>query len=227
MISLDHNLSIRVRHWRNIYFGPMQALIAASALVLFFLLLNSSILFLFSYEMNVNGTNIVICFYLPQFPSTKWMQTWGQAHLFLYSVIPFILLSISNIFLVQKAYETFARKTKVKSDPINTNSNINMNSSSLQTNDELTSHNNLNKKKKDKDKSFAFPIFFMTILFLLMSLPSAYVSFNFNSLFATNNGQIVITVSNCLTFSFHGLNFFIYYATNKKFREQFHHTFSF
>ena len=71
VISIDHNLSIRIKHWRKLYFTTNRAFICACLVVAFFLILNSSILVSFGHETIVNNTNKVICFYLSDYPSTK------------------------------------------------------------------------------------------------------------------------------------------------------------
>ncbi len=185
MISLDHNLSIRIQNWRNIYFNSNRAVLSASALVLFFLILNSSILFLFGLQIETNTTKIVICFYLDIYPSTRWMEQWGTAHLFLYSVIPFILLGISNIFLLRKAFESFKRKSS-----------------------------------STKSSAFARSILINNILFFLMTLPTAFVSYYFNHLFASEGGRLVITLANSVSFSYHAMCFFTNFLTNLKFRNE-------
>jgi hypothetical protein len=167
----------------------------------FFLLLNSSIIVLFGYEKvnTVNNTKEVICYYLEKYPSTKWMVQWGTAHLMLYSIIPFIVLGISNLFLLQKSYKSFNNKNRSS-----TNAHINSSSST----------------SISKSTVFARSIIFNNLLFFIMTLPTAFCSFYFDHLLTTNNGKLFILLSNSISFSYHALNFFINCLTNIKFRHE-------
>jgi hypothetical protein len=135
------------------------------------------------------------------------MEQWGQAHLMLYSIIPFILLGLSNLFLLQKSYKSFRYK-KRKS-----------------LHESLHRNNTTRKSIKVRSASFGKTIIFLTLLFFIMTLPTAVVSFFFNRLITTNEGKFFITLSNCISFSYHGLNYFIYNMSNKKFRSESKNTF--
>ncbi len=63
------------------------------------------------------------------------------------------------------------------------------------------------------------------MLFFLLTLPTAIVSFFFNKLITTNEGKLFILTCNCISFSYHALNFFIYSITNIKFRSEMTKTF--
>jgi hypothetical protein len=238
-MSVDHNLSIRIKYWRRIYFGTRRAFIAAFILVIFFLLLNSSILVSFGYEINLNETHKqIICFYSEKYPSTKWMEQWGQAHLMLYSIIPFILLGISNMFLLRKAFESFKHKTKTTNATIIASSSSSSNRHqnhhvhtthyinhcnnhihSHQRHDQNHNHHYFNNSSS-KSSSFARAIIFNNLLFFIMTLPTALVSFYFENLFKSNAGRVLIIFSNSISFSYHALHFFINFFTNTKFKKK-------
>ncbi len=114
------------------------------------------------------------------------MEQWGTAHLLLYSVIPFVLLGISNLFLLSKAFESFKRKSS----------------------------------QSNKSSAFARSILINNLLFFLMTLPTAFVSYYFNRLFATEGGRLVITLANSVSFSYHAMCFFTNFSTNLKFRNE-------
>ena len=78
LVSIDQFLSVRIKHWRTIYFKPKRAVIAISTLVVFFILLNLNILILFGYENKTNNSTEVICYDISIYPTTKWMSIWGQ-----------------------------------------------------------------------------------------------------------------------------------------------------
>ena len=111
-------------------------------------------------------------------------------------IIPFILLGISNIFLVQKSYKSFSRKTN-----------------------QLSSN--------AKSSAFARSIIFNNLLFFISTLPTAFASFFFKQLIESNTGRLTISISNCISFSYHALNFFTNWFTNIKFREEMLRTFCF
>ena len=254
-MSVDHNLSIRVKHWRRIYFNRNRAFIAAFILVIFFLLLNSSILVSFGYEVNVNETyKKVICFHSEKYPSTRWMEQWGQAHLMLYSIIPFVLLGISNVFLLRKAFESFRHKSKAtnninvtvissSSPSPNHDHYRHVNNNNFNHNRNHLNHHNRHRKSNNnphhhhhhhyhhhrnysvnngssRSSSFARSIVFNNLLFFIMTLPTALVSFYFEHLFKSNAGRIIILFSNSISFSYHSLHFFINFFTNKKFKKK-------
>jgi hypothetical protein len=132
------------------------------------------------------------------------MVQWGTAHLMLYSIIPFIVLGISNLFLLQKSYKSFNNKNR-------SSANINLNSSSSTT--------------MSKSATFARSIIFNNLLFFIMTLPTAFCSYYFDHLLMTRHGKLFILLSNSISFSYHALNFFINCSTNIKFRQETFNTF--
>nr|QVK45791.1 G protein-coupled receptor [Proales similis] len=206
LISLDQYLSVRVKHWRTIYFKESRPLLAAASLTLLILLLNSNVLFTFGLQIEANNQTQVICYTIPTYPSTQWMSIWGRVHLATYSVLPFALIALFNIMLISNIYS----RKKVRE------SNAASASGPKQTISLSTS-----PSQKNKMDSMSKTIVFLTLLFIAMTLPTAAASFFFNELFSTDHGLFIIYVCNTISFSYHGLNFFIYFLSNKRFRSQF------
>lgn len=77
------------------------------------------------------------------------------------------------------------------------------------------------KKTKRKDLLMNKTIVFLTFLFVLMTLPTACASFFFNDLYSSESGLIMIMLCNCVSFSYHGLHFFINLISNRVFRREF------
>lgn len=123
-----------------------------------------------------------------------------------YSVIPFIILAISNFSLIGYLYY------KSHFQSISKNLKIQKTASM--------------KFKNQRQDAMSKMIIFMTFLFVAMTLPTAYASFFFARLIQTDHGYFLIVLFNCITFSYHGLNFLIYYVSNLKFRSEFRKLFS-
>ena len=74
---------------------------------------------------------------------------------------------------------------------------------------------------KNKNDSMNKTIFTVTLLFLVVTLPTAYASFFFADMIKTNVGYFLIVLFNCVTFSYHGLYFFLLIFSNNKFKREF------
>jgi hypothetical protein len=86
VISLERVLSVFFKHWRSIHFKSHQALLVSIVLVLFFLIINLNILFLFGFEVATSSNNSTInvyCFEVIEHPNTTWMSTYGKVRFFL------------------------------------------------------------------------------------------------------------------------------------------------
>jgi hypothetical protein len=71
LISVEQYLSVEVKHWRTNYFKPRRAYLTATGLVLFFVALNSHVLFTFGYTREVNGTVTEYCYEPSYMPSVN------------------------------------------------------------------------------------------------------------------------------------------------------------
>ena len=156
--------------------------------VITFILVNAQTLFTFGYREILNGTEVVYCFELDSKPSTRIMGIWNTLHAFLYSYIPFILLFVTNIFLI------ITVKIKSKLSAV-----------------KLT---DLQKRKK---KLMNITVICVTLLFICFTLPGAVVSSMFNVLIQSYTGTVLLFVADSLQFSYHSLNLIILLITNRKF----------
>lgn len=194
LVSIDRTLSVYVRLWRASLFKAKQAYWVSFILSAFILLMNINILVLFGYEANMNGTIVPICFKLDQFPQTYWMDTYGKISLFVYSVIPFPILVLSNIALVYKLI------TKPKLD--------------TSANSKLVSSNRNNVSRMNSI------VIIMTLLFVVCTLPVALASYLFNTIIVNEYGSFLITFLDSISFTYNALNFFISYFSNVMFRNE-------
>ena len=110
-------------------------------------------------------------------------------------MIPFILLLISSILLI---YEINKRNNR-----IGTTTTVVM-------------------QRQENAKSLHKTVVFIAILFIVMTFPGAFVTSFMNSFLQSsgNEGNLVINLCDCFTFSFHALNFIVLYFTNKKFSKE-------
>ncbi len=199
-MSLDQYLSIRLIHWRSIHFKFKQAFITVTLLVVFFIIFNLHILITFGFKLNktsneTNGstTEEVICYFNPAYPQTQWMETWGRIHLLFYSVLPFTIIIMSNLALL---IFLFKRKKGIVPS--------------------IHRPNTINSTNKKKFANLT--IKFVTLLFIFTTLPNAFASFFFSELFKSDLGSTFVIAANCISFSYHGLNLFTFYLTNKIYR---------
>ena len=75
-------------------------------------------------------------------------------------------------------------------------------------------------KKISKNESMNKTIITMTIMFLAVTLPTASASFFFADMIQTDLGYFLIVLFNCITFSYHGLYFFLLIFSNNKFKRE-------
>ena len=192
-------LSIFVKHWKAVYFKPRRAIWASVFLILFFLSINSNILFTFGYEeYAINSTKpLLFCFEVDIYPSTKWMTTYGRIHLMLYSVMPFIILAILDVILIYKLYRR--------------------DNSLRQGNDNrFISRNRRNSRLEAMSKV----VILITVSFIVLTLPIACASSFFAKLALTDQGLFIIVLLDCLSFSYHAFNIVISYRFNGIFKQE-------
>lgn len=93
------------------------------------------------------------------------------------------------------------------------------------TNDQSGTKNSdakgVSQKMKSKNEKMNQTVLLMTFLFVAMTSPIACASFFFDELFPTHYGTFIITFLDCVSFSYHGLNFIIMAFSNKMFRKEF------
>lgn len=118
----------------------------------------------------------------------------------MYSLIPMICLALINTLLCLLIHHSSQRLLKHSSS-----------SSSRQSTESMSSgKRNLNKT-----------IIVSTILFMLMTLPTAIASFYFVQWFGTEDGDLYVLVFDNLSLTYHGCNFFVLFTFNKRFRRFF------
>lgn len=191
-MSLDQYLSVKFIMWRIMYFKPKQAYITVSILCVLIIFLNFNILFTFGYipeNSNLTYSNYskVICYSNSLYPITQWMATWGTVHLLIYSVFPFTLIIILNLTLI---VFIFQRRKVIQPSSLS---------------------------NEETSKAIGQTVMIASLLFVAFTLPSAFASHFFSDLIVTDIGSTYLIISNCLSFSYHSLGFFIYYFTNKIF----------
>ena len=74
-----------------------------------------------------------------------------------------------------------------------------------------------NSRIKKNQLSINFSVILMTILFIVFTSAGAVCSQFYDELVLTQNGKIILFASDCLTFSYHGLNIMILCVSNKLF----------
>nr|QVK45794.1 G protein-coupled receptor [Proales similis] len=200
LISFEQFLAVRFNLWRTVYFKAKRAFLVSVGLVLLFIGLNSHMLVSYGHEADFGNFTQVFCFRVPSIPQTRWIEQWTLGYIFLYSLIPFSLLLLSNFLLIW----TIRARQAVRSSAHPVSSN----------------HGSANGHHKHENKFLNRMVLFLTALFIAMTLPSAVVSFFYGELYRTPLGNAVVNFIGALTFSYHGLNFFILIASNKRFREQ-------
>ena len=237
-MSMDQYLAIRLIHWRTLYFKAKHALLASLLVIAFFVALNAHIVATFGYmgvrnqtltSTSSNGTtttvqvvsvSVCICYYDEAYKSaTRWMEIWGRIHLLFYSVLPFALIIACNtaliVFLVKQR-----RRGRSKTAPTlfstNTTNTANIISASSSLSSSFSSTESTFKQKRSR--SINWTICCVTFLFVCMTLPNAFASFFFSQLFASDVGATFVMAANAVSFTYHGLSFALFYATNRVYR---------
>ncbi len=105
----------------------------------------------------------------------------------MYSLIPFILIISTNILLI---YEIKKQTASIKS-----------------------------ATKDAKSRAMNRLVILLALLFIVLTLPGAVVTSILNKVLQERGivGFVIINICDCLSFSFHALNFLIVMLTNKRF----------
>lgn len=111
-----------------------------------------------------------------------------KAHIFLYSLGPFCILLVVNSLLIYQSLKPVKLKGLVS------------------------------KKRKEKSKTLTFTIVALTVMFFCTSLPYTIITaYWYLQLINAPLGQFILNILSILSFSYHGLNFLIFFFTNIKF----------
>jgi len=107
----------------------------------------------------------------------------------LYSLIPFTLLTLSSTLLI------------------------------VETNKRTASTVATSANRQENQRSLQKTVVSLNVLFIVMTLPGAVVTSVLNAYLETYGdlGKLLITICDCISFSFHALNFLILLLTNKRF----------
>jgi len=77
---------------------------------------------------------------------------------------------------------------------------------------------NRNSSRRSKTNK---TIIIVTITFILMTLPGAICSFYYSELLSIAYGSLIIFFFDCVTFSYHSLNFLFLFFTNNIYKKEF------
>ena len=198
LCSVDQCLSVKMKVWRTTYFKPKQAYLVCSLIILFFALANTYVLFKFGHKELINETQLVICEEYSDSTSIKLISAWSQIHSIIYSILPFVILAVSNSILICNLIRT--KRGKIR--------------------------RSRNSKKGQEMSSVNGMVICQAFLFILMTFPSFFISFFYFNLLQTNSGLLFVKACNAFSCTFHAIGFLIYIVTNKQFRVLFLHFFS-
>lgn len=67
----------------------------------------------------------------------------------------------------------------------------------------------------------------MTLLFILLTGPDAVCSMLYSQIISLPNGELIIILLDCITFSYHALNILVLSLSNKEFLRQLKKSFGF
>jgi hypothetical protein len=112
LMSLNTLLGVFFNSWKALHFKSKQVHISLISVVAIIALINTNILIIFGYEELTNGTRLILCMSDESIPATYWMNTCGQVHLFIYSIIPFVIITLSNSALIANVYKNYKKKVE-------------------------------------------------------------------------------------------------------------------
>lgn len=115
--------------------------------------------------------------------------TFYKIHGYFYSIVPFLILVVVNSLLIYHSLNLSSRKALVRS-----------------------------KNRRAKHRTMTFTIVILTCMFICCTFPYAIATgYWFLELSTTRSGITVINFFSILSFSYHGLNFVVFFLTNRKF----------
>jgi hypothetical protein len=139
-------------------------------------------------------------------------------HTFLYSIGPFVLIACSNFFLIRK----ILRKKRIVPE-LTVRIQHDVNGASVAGDTVGAGGINYMVKRvggSKKGSKMNRTVISMTLIFILMTSPSAMASFFFSTLFSTDYGTFIVNLFNCISFTYHGLNIVIMTVSNVIFRKE-------
>lgn len=173
LMTFERYLCVKITKWRLEYFNSSRAVVICLATLLFIGLINSSFAVSLRYVNIFKSNNSLECY------GEAVYSYWIQEHVFVYSVLPAIIITILNLLLICKLRNT----QKIRNDSGSLKSNISiMMTSTLFT--LLTFPNSIaygyfsNELFSTKQGT--------TLLFYLDSLAFSFHAWNFIGLYITN-----------------------------------------
>lgn len=183
--SMDRYLGVRIKQWRSLYFKVNQALFCSFSIIALSLIANSQLLVLGDFQKYE-------CYSRNSIES--WINTWKQIHLYVYSIVPSVLLLLINSILF---YITWKKSIS-----------IDVTSEGIET--------TRNRKKK-----FGLVITIFTFGFMLTTLPSAIITgFFYSKLNSHHETKIYIYICDSVAFSFHSFKFIVLFFCNTNFKRE-------
>lgn len=148
-------------------------------------------------------TNNMICYeYTTGFKIANFSPNWENFHMVIYNVIPFCVMTIFNGLLIKNVLLTSHLSLHRNKNKTNSTAN------------EIQTNKTLNKKR-----ALTISLVFVTILFLVMTLPSSILFGFFYEFFNQKLGLDFLIMVDYLSFSNSSSLFFVSLLTNVKFRK--------
>lgn len=121
--------------------------------------------------------------------------TWDRVNLFIYNIIPFLIMITFNCLLVKNIYSA-----KKSSEKYKTNSNTN------------------SPRSLSKTNRLTISLLFLTFLFLVMTMPATILFAYFYDFIAANFSPTLMVLLDDISFLNHSTLFFVCLISNAKFR---------
>ena len=112
--------------------------------------------------------------------------------LLLYSIFPFIILITSNIILIKSVLESKRKASTSESKSI-----------------------------YRKHIRMGMTIVIISFLFCIFTLPTASIQVPFTTMIAYDTGQLILSICNVFSFTYHASNFLMLFFTNTQFSKEF------
>jgi len=84
-----------------------------------------------------------------------------------------------------------------------------------------------NTRISKNQRAINITLIIMTLLFILLTGPNAVCSMLFSQIMKLPNGELIIILLDCITFSYHALNILVLCLSNKEFLRQLKKSFGF
>lgn len=131
---------------------------------------------------------------------------WENVHMIIYNLIPFCVMTIFNGLLIKNVLLTSHISLHRHHNNNNSNTNNNSKPNPAQT------------KGQRKKRALTISLVFVTVLFLVMTLPSSIIFGFFYDFFSQNFGRSFLLIVDYLSFMNSSSIFFVSLLTNAKFR---------